>query len=149
MTCFYGNHSDEPLAPIGEDNLYECIRAMQRNPDIPVELIHGPCMICPPCSAYHTASNLCIGRKSMGLRDDKKDLDVLRKLGLRYGDILPARKLLQKLYSVVSNTTEICGYGDGIERSKEWRVCGGPTGKAPFEQARQRGLGVNGVDTAK
>lgn len=145
MTCFHGGRSGEEIAPIGEDNLYECISAMQRNPDIPVELIRGPCMICPPCSAYHAASGLCIGRKSMGLRDDKKDLDVLRVLGLRYGDILPARELLKKLYDAVSNTTYVCGYGDGVERSREWRVCGGPTGKASFVDARQVGLGVNGV----
>ena len=81
----------------------------------------------------------------MGLRDDKKDLDTLRRLGLRYGDIVPARELLQKLFIAVKNTTEICGYGDGVERSREWRVCGGPTGKESFGRARQVGLGVNGV----
>ena len=145
MTCFHGGRSGEALAPIEEDNLCECIRAMQRNPDIPVELIHGPCMICPPCGAYHAASDLCIGNRSMGLRDDRKDLDALRVLGLRYGDVLPARELLQKLYSAVEDTTGICGYSDGAERSREWRVCGGPTGKDSFARARKVGLGVSGV----
>ena len=145
MTCFHGGRSGEALAAIEEDNLCECIRAMQRNPGIPVELVRGPCMICPPCSAYHAASNLCVGGKSMGLRDQKKDLDVLRVLGRRYGDIVPAGELLQDLYAAVENTTEICGYGDGVERSGEWRVCGGPTGKDSYVRARQVGLGVSGV----
>jgi hypothetical protein len=38
--------------------------------------------------------------KSMALRDQKKDLDVLQKLGLKYGDTLPARRLLKRLYGV-------------------------------------------------
>lgn len=145
LTCFHGGRSDKILTPIKEDNLYECIHVMQRNPDIPVELIHGPCMVCPPCSKYHASSNMCIGGNSMGLRDDKKDLDTLRRLGLRYGDVVPARKLLQSLYKTIKNTTEICGNGDGVERSREWRVCGGPTGDKSFIRARQVGLGVSGV----
>ncbi len=145
MTCFHAGRSGETLAPIQEDNLFECIYAMQRNPNIMVELIHGPCMVCPPCSSYHAASNLCIGGKSMGLRDDKKDLDTLRRLGLRYGDVVPARDLLQRLYRTVKNTTDICGHGDGKERSREWRVCGGPTGDAAYGRGRRVGLGVSGV----
>ena len=145
LTCFHGGRSGKALAPIEEDNLYECIRMMQDNPDIPVELVHGPCMVCPPCSAYHAPSDLCIGGKCMGLRDDKKDLDTLRRLGRRYGDIVPARELLQSLYRTVQNTTEVCGHGDGVERSKEWRICGGPTGNEPFGYGRQVGLGVSGV----
>lgn len=145
LTCFHGGRSAEDLAPIAEDNLYECIRMMQRNPDIEVELIRGPCMVCPPCSSYHAPSNLCIGGKSMGLRDEKKDLDTLRTLGLRYGDIVPARKLLQSLFNAVKSTTEICGHGNGVERSREWRICGGPTGNAAFKRGRQAGLGVSGV----
>jgi hypothetical protein len=145
LSCFHGGRSGETLVPIQEDNLCECIQAMQRNPDIPVELVRGLCMVCPPCSAYHACSNLCIGGSSMGLRDDKKDLDALRRLGLCYGDVVPARELLQSLYRAVKTTTEICGYGDGLERSREWRVCGGATGKEPFIRARHAGLGVNGV----
>jgi hypothetical protein len=145
LACFHAGRPEKALAPIEEDNLYECIRVMQRNPDIPVELVHGPCMVCPPCSAYHAPSNLCIGGKSMGLRDEKKDLDTLRRLGLRYGDIVPARTLLQSLFNAVQNTTEICGHGDGVERCREWRICGGPTGNESFGHARRVGLGVSGV----
>ncbi len=147
MTCFHSGRPNEKLASIEEDNLYECIRAVQQNPDIPVELIRGPCMICPPCSLYCPSTNLCVGGHSMGLRDEKKDLDTLRKIGLRYGDILPARELLNKIYNAIKNTTEICSYGDGVERSREWRVCGGSTGKKSFEQARKAGLGVTGVSS--
>ncbi len=145
LTCFHGGRSDDTLAPIEEDNLYECIRAIQHNPDIPVELVQGTCMICPPCSRFHPTTRLCIGASSMGIRDDKKDLDTLRRIGLRYGDVLPARELLQRLYRAVRSTTEICGHGDGVERSRAWRICGGPTGEDAYVRGRERGLGVSGV----
>lgn len=146
MTCFHGGRSNEALAPIEEDNIYECIHAMQLNPEIPVELIRGTCMLCPPCSHFHAPTGLCTGMNSMGLRDDKKDLDTLRRLGLNYGDVLPARELLQRLYSAVKSTTEICGNGDGVERGREWRpcACGGP-GDELFARGRELGLGVSGV----
>ena len=148
LTCFHGGRPDEALAPISEDNLFECIRAMQLNPDIPVELVQGTCMVCPPCSNFNEATGLCAGPDSMGLRDEKKDLDTLRRLGLRYGDAMPARELLQRLYRAIRSTTEICGHGDGLERSGEWRVCGGPAGNESFVRGRLQGLGVKGVSAS-
>ncbi len=145
LTCFHSGRTGEALAPIQEDNLCECIEAMQRNPGIPVELVRGPCMVCPPCSQYQARSNLCVGGRGMGLRDDKKDLDTLRRLGLRYGDVVPARELLRRLYQAVKSTTEICGHGDGVERSAEWRICGGSEGNQGYGPGRALGLGVCGV----
>jgi len=142
MTCFHGGKSK--LAPIKADNLFEAIDIIQKSPDIPVRLIEGCCMICPPCKSYHPATALCIGGQSMGLRDQKKDLDVLRRLGLKYGDLLPARRLYRLLFEKIHSTTEICGYGDGIERSHEWRVCCGPDGSAGYVKAREANLGIEG-----
>ena len=144
MTCFHKGKPHDELSPIQEDNLFECIDIMQKNPDIPVKLIAGPCMICPPCSAYHPASNLCIGGRSMALRDQKKDLDTLRRLGLRYGDVLPARELLRRLYASVRSTKEVCGCGDGIIRSPEWDGCG-REGLEVYVKGRAAGLGIPGL----
>ncbi len=145
MSCFHAGRAREDLKPIDADNVWECIDVIHRNPETPIELIHGPCMLCPSCGSYHDAANLCIGGNCMGLRDDKKDLDTLRRLGLAYGDVLPARELLRKLYAAIATTTEICGHGDGVESSQEWRVCGGSNGHAGYEQARRAGLGIPGV----
>lgn len=139
VTCFYGGH--EELAPIDEDNLFEVIDVVQKRPDIPIRLISGPCMICPPCPHYHPPSGLCIGGQSMSLRDELKDLDLLQLLGLQYGDVLPARELFARLYAHVASTREICGHGDGIARSPEWRVCGGPDGDPRYAKGRAAGLG--------
>jgi hypothetical protein len=141
MSCFYGAHLDK-LAPIKEDNLFEAIDAIHKNPDIPVTLIPGCCMICPPCSHYDPETNLCLGGRSMALRDQKKDLDVLQKLGLKYGDTLPARQLYELLYERIPSTRDICGWGDGEVRAREWSICGDPQGKETYRKARAAKLGI-------
>ena len=144
MTCFHGGR--ESPEPKEEDNVFEAIDIIQHNPDIPVELISGPCMICLPCGKYRPESGLCVSGNGMGLRDQKKDLDVLKILGLKYGDVLPARTLLQRLYDSIHSTLQVCGYEDGICRAPQWRVCGGgPEGNAGYTRARAAGLGVPGV----
>jgi len=145
MTCFYGQHMDD-LAPIEEDNLYEAIVAIQRNPDIPVTLKQGPCMICPPCPYYDPEADLCYLHVGIGLRDEKKDLDVLQRLGLKYGDTIPAHRFLELLYERIPSTKLICGYGDGIVRSPSWRICDDPEGSPRYEKGRAAGLGIVKTD---
>ncbi len=141
MSCFYGGRMDA-LGPIEEDNLFEVIDVIQKDPDIPVTLVRGTCMICPPCSHFETTTRLCLGGRSMALRDEKKDLDVLQKLGLAYGDTLPARELFALLYERILSTREICGYGDGQARAPEWSICGDPEGNATYRKARAAMLGI-------
>ena len=135
MTCFYGG---QKFAPIAEDNLFEAIHIIQANPDIPIELVRGPCMICPPCHLYCPSSNRCISPHAMALRDELKDLDVLQILGLKYGDVLNARELYTRLYDKVHSTAPICGYGDDIVRSPEWSIC---EGNPAYAKARTAGSG--------
>ncbi|MBC8872432.1 MAG: hypothetical protein H8E44_23620 [Planctomycetes bacterium] len=141
MSCFFGARMDN-LGPIKEDNLFEAIDAIHKNPDIPVTLVRGTCMICPPCSHYEAETKFCLGGRSMALRDQKKDLDVLQKLGLKYGDTLPARKLYELLYERVPSTRDVCGYGDGEKRAPEWSICGDPEGKETYRKARAANLGI-------
>ena len=140
MSCFHGGK--DQLAPIAEDNLFEAIDVIQKQPEIPVTLIAGVCMICPPCGKYDPANKLCVGGHSMALRDQKKDLDVLQKLGLKYGDTLPARKLLQLLYERIPSTRDICGYGDGEVRAPEWSICSGAEKDDAYQRARAARLGI-------
>jgi len=81
----------------------------------------------------------------MSLRDEKKDLAVLQKTGLRYGDILSARTIYRRLFDRIHSTTEICGYGDGLERAPEWSVCGGKDGRTEYKKARAIRLGIKGL----
>jgi hypothetical protein len=99
-------------------------------------------MICPPCASYDPASKLCLGGLSMALRDQKKDLDVLQKLGLKYGDTLPARKLYRLVFERIPSIRDICAYGDGEVRAPEWSICGSSQGNPPYQKARAARLGI-------
>ncbi|MBI2442067.1 MAG: hypothetical protein HYV35_11945 [Lentisphaerae bacterium] len=138
MTCFHGGR--RKLAPIPQDNLFEAIVRLQKNPSLTVRLAHASrCMICPPCQSWNPVARQCHALCS--LRDQKKDLDVLQKIGLRFGDELPGRELLKRLYKVVHSTREICGCGDGVVRSVEWDGCG-RNGNPAYVKGRSAGLGV-------
>ncbi len=138
MMCVYGR-----VKPLAADNLIEAIEVVQKKPEIPITLIPGVCMICPPCPKYDSAAKLCLGGNSMALRDQKKDLDVLQRLGLKYGDTLPARKLFGLVCERIAATMEICGYGDGEARAHEWSVCGSvKSADARFQKARAERLGI-------
>ena len=143
MACFFGGRMDD-LAPIQEDNLFEAIDVIHKTPDIPVTLIRGTCMICPPCSRYDSKTTFCLGGHSVALRDQKKDLDVLQKLGLKYGDTLPAKELYTLLFERIPSTRDICGYGDGVKRGREWSICRDPEGSPSYVKAREAGLGIGG-----
>ena len=142
MACFHGGRTK--LGPIAEDNLFEAIDVMQKSPRIPVRLVQGCCMICPPCSAYEPATNNCVAPSGMSLRDQKKDLDLLRLLNLKYGDVLPADELYRRVFAAVRSTREICGHGDGVMRGFEWTICGGPRGNPGYVKARAAALGLPG-----
>jgi len=143
MACFHGGR--ETPAPIAEDNLFEAVDIIHRRPDIPVTLVKGCCMICPPCPSYEPATARCIGDVGMSLRDEKKDLDVLASIGLAYGDTLPARELYRLLFERIDSTRQVCGHGDGVLRGREWRVCGGAEGDPRYVRARERALGIPGL----
>jgi len=80
----------------------------------------------------------------MALRDQKKDLDVLQKLGLKYGDTMPARRLYQLLHARIPSTRDVCGYGDGEVRAPEWSICGGVQRDEAYQRARAAQLGIQG-----
>ncbi|MBN2307654.1 MAG: hypothetical protein JXR94_01710, partial [Candidatus Hydrogenedentes bacterium] len=119
----------------------EAIDAIHQNPEIPVRLICGPCMICPPCPHLRRRADRCIGGHGMALRDELKDLDVLQRLGMAYGDTMSARALFSRLYERIESALEICGYGDGVARSREWSICGGENVNARYAKGRAAGLG--------
>ena len=53
---FYGRMKE--LVSIKADDLFEAINAIYKDPNIPVRLMPGCCMICPPCSHYDPQTNL-------------------------------------------------------------------------------------------
>ena len=142
MACFSAGPRGN--GPIEADNLYEAIDMIRMNPRIPVKLHQGPCMVCPPCASYLPCKKICIGGRSMALRDEKKDLDVLQKLDMKYGDVMAAIDLYRKLFKAVYSTRQICGFGDGIPRSYEWNGCG-MDGLPAYDKARKEGMKIPGL----
>ncbi len=133
--CYIGNEKND--IPLEEDNLYEMWVKIRENPDIPVLLTDGPgdCMICPPCHSFCPERGTCFA--ACHLRDRKKDLDTMLKLGLRPGDVLPARELIARIYRSIPTTDGICAYGK--DTSPEWSACLSVAIKK-FEKGLERGV---------
>jgi hypothetical protein len=137
LACWHAG--GEGQGPRPNDTLQEILLRIRDEPEVPITLVEGCCMACECCEGYHPATGRCVHAGGL-IRDYKRDLDVLRRLGLFPGATLPARELLGLLFARIASTREICGYGDGIVRSEEWRVCGDPQGSLGYEATRKRGL---------
>lgn len=148
MICFLDGKTLEELQPIDEDHLYEALEICQKNPSIPIKLVAGPCMICPPCHGFDPDSGTCSAAFGMGLRDQKKDLDTLRQLGLKYGDVFPAVELYKLIFDRVENFTAICGFTNARRTGPAWTVCSGENdleGRKCFYEGKKCGLHILGV----
>ena len=112
---------------------------------MPIELVPGPCMICPPCKGYDPDSGLCDASFAMGLRDQKKDLDTLQLLGLDYGAVLPAWQLLQLLYERIPEQQKVCAFNYGRQTQEAWSICRSaqvPPQESRYSRAAAENLGV-------
>lgn len=74
------------------------------------------------CHGFHPETGRCVHSGGL-IRDYKKDLDCFQKLGLMPGATMPARALFNLVFERIGSTREICGYGDGVVTSEEWRIC--------------------------
>jgi hypothetical protein len=117
ILCVYGNGLNEPLAV---DNLWEILQRMIENPEIPVHLVEGDCMVCPPCHSFDPLSGACVA--GCGLRDRRKDLDTMQLLDVLPGETYTARELLDRYHRLIHDTGQTCDYGDG--NIAEWKPCG-------------------------
>ena len=137
LSCWYAGGQNQSPRP--SDTLCEIWQRIRREPDVPITLVEGTCMACDGCDGFHPANGRCV--HSCGLiRDYKKDLDVFQKLGLMPGATMKARELFALLFQRILSAREICGYGDGIVRSEEWKICGEPEGNPGYAATRQTGI---------
>jgi hypothetical protein len=137
MACWYAG--GEGRGPRPNDTIYEIYERIRREPDVTVTLIEGCCDVCTCCDGFHPETTRCVHAGGL-IRDYKKDLDLFQKLGLAPGATMPARDFLRLLFAQIAATTEICGYGDGVVRSDEWRICGGPDGNPGYLKSRETGM---------
>ena len=137
LSCWYGSTGGGEPRP--NDTIYEIFQRIRRDPDLPLTLVEGCCMACDCCDGFHPETGRCVHACGL-IRDYKKDLDVFQKLGLMPGDTIKARDFVALLYERIPSTRDVCGYGDGIVRSEEWRICGGPDGSEGYAKARETGI---------
>ncbi|MFA6108176.1 MAG: hypothetical protein WDA75_05330 [Candidatus Latescibacterota bacterium] len=134
MSCWYGATGGEGTRD--NDTLDEVYHRICRDPDAEIMLVEGNCEACHCCDGFHPESTRCVHAGGL-IRDYKKDLDVLQKIGLMPGDRMNARALLRLIYDRIASTTEVCGYGTGQATAQEWAVCSGPQGNAGYARARE------------
>ena len=121
--CQYGAGVRPPLA---EDNLPELLQViLTERPDLPITMSRGAdWMMCAPCPNRVPQLNACVNvAGSGGLSNEKRDLDLLRVLGLGYGTTMPARALYLLLLERVPSTAPICAR-DNPPLSVWWDPCG-------------------------
>ncbi|MFP4250360.1 MAG: hypothetical protein ACLFU7_11920 [Armatimonadota bacterium] len=137
MSCWYSGGEGSGKRP--NDTLSEVLDRIQREPDVPITLVEGPCEACDCCDGFHPGSGRCVHAGGL-IRDYLKDLDVLQRIGMMPGETRPAREILDLIFERIESTTEICGFGNGEVTAEEWRVCGGPDGHAGYERTRESGV---------
>ncbi|MBI3947133.1 MAG: hypothetical protein HY321_14505 [Armatimonadetes bacterium] len=137
LSCWH--NGGQGKGPRSNDTLYEVLQRVRRDPDVPITLVEGCCMACDCCDGFHPENGRCVHDGGL-IRDYKKDLDVFQRLGLMPGATLPAREAFALLFERVPSTRDICGFGDGVLRSREWTICGGPDGSAGYARTRETGV---------
>jgi hypothetical protein len=137
FSCWYDGGKGQTPRP--NDTLFEIWQRIKSNPDIPVTLVEGTCMACDCCDGFYPPSGRCAHSGGL-VRDYKKDLDVFQKMGLMPGATMKARDVFALLFEKVPSTRDICGFGDGIVRSEEWRICSDPQGNPGYANTRRNGV---------
>ncbi len=137
LCCWYAGGEGD--APRPNDSIYEILQRIRREPEVPIVLVEGCCEVCDCCDGFHPETGRCVHGGGL-IRDYKKDLDVLQKLGLMPGATMKANELFDLLFERIASTREICGYEDGIVRAQEWTICGGPEGNPGYVTTRETGI---------
>ncbi|MHB0936877.1 MAG: hypothetical protein ACYDCO_19185 [Armatimonadota bacterium] len=134
--CQYGQGIRPPYP---EDNLPELFQLFLQEPDRRITLAPGAdWMMCAPCPYRTDEGNCVIHQGICGLANQLRDLRTLRKLGLSFGDTLPARDLFRLIFERIPGTLAICKLDHRAPS-----VWGDPCGKETqdveaYEQGKQQ-----------
>lgn len=137
--CQYGGGLRPPYKA---DNLPELLDLiLHENPDILITFARqADWMMCAPCPARVPELNACVNvLGSGGLSNEKRDLDMLQKLGLEFGSTMKARELFRLIFEKIPSTQEIC-QRNNPSPSVWWDGCGESNlkqGNASYEKGRR------------
>jgi hypothetical protein len=147
--CQYGGGTRPPYPA---DNLPELVELIvTKAPQLPIRMARqADWMMCAPCPQRVPQLNACVNvLGSGGLSNEKRDLDMLQKLGLHFGSSLPAKQLFQLIFERIPTTQDICGRENQMP-SVWWDPCGESNrtkGNPSYDKGRKElmaKLGLNG-----
>jgi hypothetical protein len=107
MVCAVCQYGEGLRPPYKEDNLPELLQLIiNEKPDLPIKMAPGAdWMICAPCPGRNTKLNCCMHVWGSGELDSQlRDLNLLQKLGLKFGSTMKARELLRLIFERVTTT---------------------------------------------
>jgi hypothetical protein len=146
LVCAVCQYGDGVRPPYKEDNLPELLELiLKRNPDIPIKMARGAdWMMCAPCPGRIPELNSCSHVWGSGeLDSQKRDLDVLQKLGMQFGDTMKARELYRLIFERITTThgiPDVC-LKYNSQPSVWWDECAGhhyqANPKAKYEKGRR------------
>lgn len=130
LVCAVCQYGDGIRPPYKEDNLPELLQIiLTKNPDILIKFVPGAdWMICAPCPGRIPELGCCSHVWGNGeLDSQKRDLDVLQKLGMQFGDTIKARDLYRLIFERITTKygiPEVC-LKYNAQPSVWWDECGG------------------------
>lgn len=110
MMCSVCQYGEGLRPPFKEDNLPELVDLIiNKKPDLQIKLVRGAdWMMCAPCPGRIPELNSCSHVWGNGeLDSQKRDLDMLQKLGLQFGSTIKARELYRLIFERISTTNGI------------------------------------------
>ena len=128
IVCSLGEDETGPRNP----RLRELLEEVRENPDMPVAV----CCNSGDLFAY----------QNPGSEEDtpegadynlKRDYEILRRLDLVPGSVLPARVLFKRLLEEIPSSSGICGFETVV--SEAWRGCS-KAGEGYYEKGREKGI---------
>ncbi|MBI5817906.1 MAG: hypothetical protein HZA88_02875 [Verrucomicrobia bacterium] len=138
--CQYGGGTRPPFKA---DNLPDLLQMiLTKKPDVSIKMARqADWMMCGPCPSRVAKLNACVNvLGSGGLSNEKRDLDMLQKLGLNFGSVMPARKLYQLIFERIPTTQDICKREGNQSPCVWWDGCGESNckkGNANYEKGRK------------
>jgi len=146
LVCAVCQYGDGLRPPYKEDNLPELLDLIiSRNPEIPIRMAPGAdWMMCAPCPGRNSKLNCCIHVWGSGeLDSQQRDLNLLQKLGLKFGSTMKARELYRLIFERITTThgiPDICIKYNTMP-SVWWDECGGhlyqANPKAKYEKGKR------------
>jgi hypothetical protein len=146
LVCAVCQYGDGVRPPYKEDNLPELLELiLNRNPNILIGMARGAdWMMCAPCPGRIPELNSCSHVWGCGeLDSQKRDLDVLQKLGMQFGDTMKALELYHLIFERITTThgiPDVC-LKYNSQPSVWWDECAGhlyqANPKAKYEKGKR------------